>query len=114
MPRGIGHIAGEAFLPNPDQRARARLFRTAGMELVHRLGLEFPADNRRVRSAVATLPGMHEQSRWHDFEIFAFTVKFFAIGADAVTAPFAPGPHIHRGSDDVIQARPIWGVGPGR
>jgi hypothetical protein len=35
----------------------------------------------------------------------ALHVELLAIGADAVAAPLASGPHVHRGFNDVIQAR---------
>src|SRR5690349_13733142 len=48
---------------------------------------------------------MHQQSWWLDFKIFALNVEFLPVGADAVAPPPASGPHVHRGFDDVIQAR---------
>src|SRR5271168_5366963 len=80
---GLGGNAGEAFLADSYQRARARFLRTAGMQSVDGGGLQFPADDRLEAAAVAAGPGMDQQAWRIDLQIFAFDVKGRAIGAHA-------------------------------
>jgi len=44
---------------------------------------EFPAHDGGKRSTVATLPGVHRQSRRLDVNRFALNVELLAISADA-------------------------------
>src|SRR5258708_38744133 len=55
--------AGESFMTDFYQRARAGLARTVGMQSVNAGGLEFPADDSFERAAITRDPGMDEQAR---------------------------------------------------
>src|SRR6266851_747414 len=67
--------AGESFMADFYQRARAGLARTVGVQSVNGGGLELPADDGFERSAITRDPGMDEQVRRVDLQIFAVDAK---------------------------------------
>src|SRR5215469_16247831 len=73
------------------------------MQCVDTLRLELPADHGLLRAGIAADPGMHQQSRWIDFEIFPFHIKCLAVGADSIATPLAPGPKIHGGRGNTVE-----------
>src|ERR1700684_4391044 len=50
---------------------------------------ELPADDGWNRAHPAADPGVYEQARGIDFEVFALDAEGFAVDADAVAGPFA-------------------------
>src|SRR5215467_10926457 len=100
---GRRKVAGKSFLAHAQQRSRTGLFRAGGMQCVHRLRLKLPSHNG-PGAIVAAIPGMDEQTRRIDFEIFPLDPESPAVGANAVAAPLATGAHVHGGFGDVIKA----------
>src|SRR5260370_16268925 len=86
--------AGESFMTDFYQRARAGLARTVGMQSVNAGGLEFPADDSFERAAITRDPGMDEQARRVDFQIFAIDAKRCSIVTHAPAPPFSAPPPI--------------------
>ena len=72
---------GEAFLADADQRAGAGFLGPLGCSRA-RCGARVPSDDGFLRATVAGDPGVDEQARGIDFEIFAFDVECLAVGAD--------------------------------
>src|SRR5258708_6319783 len=111
--------AGESFMTDFYQRARAGLARTVGMQPVNAGGLELPPDDSFERAAITRDPGMDEEARRVDFQIFAVDAKRCSVGTDAHARPFAARTQIALPLCNAIHAllapplRQLVGIGDG-
>ena len=67
-------------------------------------GLQLPTHDGFERAAIAANPGMDEQARRIDLQVFALHAKRRAIGSDAYAQPFATRTQIDFPLRDVVHA----------
>src|SRR5437588_12328750 len=72
---------------------------------MNRVGRELPAHSGLPSTAPTCNPGVGQQARWIDLEIFALDAERDAVGADPEARPFASGAEIASRFWDTIHAR---------
>ena len=71
---------------------------------MNRVGRELPAHSGLPSTAPTCNPGVGQQARWIDLEIFALDAERDAVGADPEARPFASGAEIASPFGDAIHA----------
>ena len=80
---GLLHIAGESFLANFDQRARADAMWTGLVQAMNVARLKLASHRGLQRVRETWVPGIYKQSWPIDFQVLAIYPEWFAICADA-------------------------------
>jgi hypothetical protein len=87
-------VAGESGMTDTNESACPHFLRAGVVHAVHLSRLEFPADDGVERVGPTGFPGVNQQARRIDLQVFAFHTESFAVGGDAAADPFSAGTKI--------------------